>query len=101
MGGLSALGLADNGVITQTMRVDDYGEGADRYAYPGDTSGISDYYGIIRCPRMYGLAAVLMEHAFLSNPSDAELLANVSFVQALGEADARGILEAYGFEISA
>ena len=100
MGELSSLGLVANGVITETMRVGDYGKDADHYAYPDDTSGISDYYGIIRWPRMYGLAAVLVEHAFLSNSSDAALLSDPLFLQALGEADARGVLEAYGFEVA-
>ena len=49
---------------------------------------------------MYGLAAVLVEHAFLSNSSDAALLSDPLFLQALGEADARGVLEAYGFEVA-
>ena len=99
MGELAALGLADNGVVEEPLPIDPFDDESLRYAYPDDDSSFSDYYGIVRWPRYYGVAAVLIEHAFLSNYADAELLSDEAFLQALGEADACGILEAFGYEI--
>ena len=93
---LTTLGLTDNGVVEEPLPIDPFDDESLRYAYPNDDSGFSDYYGIVRWPRYYGVAAVLVEHAFLSNYADAELLSDEAFLQALGEADARGILEALG-----
>lgn len=97
---LVSLGLTNNGIVDEPLHINLFDEEDAHYAYPDDDSGFSDYYGIIRWPRYYGIAAVLVEHAFLSNSSDAALLSDESFLQALGEADARGILEAFGFEIN-
>lgn len=99
MNELASLGLTDNGIVDEPLRVNPFDEEDASYTYPNDDSGFSDYYGIIRWPRYYGIAAVLVEHAFLSNNADAALLADETFLQELGEADARGILAAFGYEV--
>lgn len=96
---LASLGLVNNGAWEYTLRVDLNSEADAKYVYPNDTTGITDYYGMVRWPRMYGITAVLVEHAFLSNVGDAGLLSSEEFLKAMGEADARAILEAYGYVI--
>ena len=95
------LGLKDNGSWAYTLTMRDLRDAADpsSYFYPNDETGVSDYYAIIRWPRQYGIPAVLVEHAFITNPSDSQLLYMESFLKALGEADAKGILAVYGFSL--
>ncbi|MEE8715566.1 MAG: N-acetylmuramoyl-L-alanine amidase [Coriobacteriales bacterium] len=85
---LEALGLNGNGIKTRLI----YGE--EGYLYP-DGTGVSDYYGIIRYARQAGVPAVLVEHAFMSNPGDAALLSDDSFLTSLGVADAEAVIEYY------
>lgn len=93
---LVGLGLLGNGAWEYTL---DANADPDvwRLTYPDDGTGITDYLGIIRCSRFLGVPAVLIEHAFLSNPSEYALLTVDSFLKALGEADAKAVLSCYGF----
>ncbi len=83
---LTALGLSDRGVKTR-----DYGEGGS-YA----DGSMADYYAIIRHARENGYLGIIVEHAFISNPSDAAFLSQDSNLCKLGIADASGIAEYYG-----
>lgn len=60
---------------------------------------LSDYYTLIAGPREEGILGVIVEHAFVSNPSDASFLANESNLKALGVADAQAIVEHYGLRL--
>ena len=61
----------------------------------------ADYYGVIRRARMNDLVSVIIEHAYLSNDSDAVLLKNEEFLKWLGYADAAAIAEKwYGMDVS-
>ena len=82
---LTGLGLADRGIKT---RDNPY------YDYPDGSTG--DYYAIIRQSREENMTGIIVEHAFLTSPSDAALLRDESFVRSLGVADATGIAQAYG-----
>lgn len=97
LAGLVGLGLENNGATDNPTTVDlsDPNE-LEKLAYSGDTSGVSDYYGVIRGARKLGIPGLIVEHAFQSNPDDAAMLAMDSFLRALGEADAKAILAAYG-----
>lgn len=59
--------------------------------------GDADYYAVIRNAKANGFPGVIVEHAFVSNPSDAaNYLGNEAALKRLGQADAKGIAAAYG-----
>ena len=76
----------------------------ERYVYSrdctsGDTYGdgtLMDYYTMISGPREHGIPGIIVEHAFVSNGSDASFLSNEANLRALGMADAKGIAQQYG-----
>ncbi len=77
---------------------------SERYVYSRDADNgstysdgtLSDYYTIIARARANGLLGLIVEHAFLSNASDAAFLSNEINLQALGVADATAIAEYFG-----
>lgn len=55
--------------------------------------------GMIVYPQQYGIPGILIEHAFISNPSDfANYLSNDTQYKKLGVADATGIAKYYGLQ---
>ena len=82
---LVALGLGNRGIQIRTATYDTYPDGSKE-----------DWYGIIRYSKYCGFPGIIVEHAFISNPSDAAKLAQESFLRQLGIADATGIANAYG-----
>ena len=82
---LVALGLTNRGIQIRSTVNDTYPDGSKE-----------DWYGIIRYSKYCGFPGIIVEHAFISNPSDAAKLAQDSFLQQLGIADATGIANAYG-----
>lgn len=83
---LSSLGLYNRGV-----KFKDYPADGGDPVYPDGSR--TDYYGVIRNCRKYGIPAIIVEHAFISNSSDANYLANRQ--RDLGVADATGIAQQY------
>ncbi len=65
----------------------------DNTLYPDGS--LADYYGVIRRSKLYGIPAVIVEHAFLNNAQDAAFLMSEDNLKKLGIADAIGIAEAY------
>ena len=86
---LSALGLYSRGAKTY-----DYPDGYDSSTYPDGSK--ADYYAVIRYARKRGILGIIVEHAFITNDSDAAFLSKESNLKALGEADAVGIAKTYG-----
>ena len=84
---LTQLGLTNRGV-----KFRDYGYSDDGSNLYPDGS-MADYYGVIRNSRKYGIPAIIVEHAFISNAADAAVLA--SNQTQLGIADATGVAEQY------
>ncbi len=81
---LSALGLTNRGA-----KIRNSGDGT---LYPDGS--LADYYGIVRQSKLCGFPGIIIEHAFVSNQSDAEtFLGSESSLKALGEADAKAIAE--------
>lgn len=79
---LAGLGLQNNGVAIWN---------SDDTYYPDGT--IADYLGINYFCKMKGFPGVLIEHAFINNPSDvAGFLSTEDQLRSLGIADAQGIL---------
>ncbi|MEY8562148.1 N-acetylmuramoyl-L-alanine amidase, partial [Eggerthellaceae bacterium 3-80] len=87
---LSALGLQNRGIKTLNA--------TNGYTYPNN-GGIGDYYTVIADAREAGMAGLIVEHAFISNASESAKLKQESFLKQLGEADAAGIVEAYGLRV--
>ena len=57
-----------------------------------------DYYGVLFYNKTYRIPAVIVEHAFMSNKSDAAKLKSEAFLKRLGQADAAAIAEYLGLK---
>ncbi len=66
--------------------------------YPDGSA--SDYYSVIYYSRLKGVLGIIVEHAFITNSSDAVLLRNDASLAAMGQADARGIGAYYGLKVT-
>lgn len=83
---LKALGLKDNGVkIRNSESGDTYSDGS-----------LADYYGVIRGSKKAGFPGIIIEHAFVTNASDAAFLSSEANLKKLGQADATGIANYFG-----
>lgn len=78
---LGELGLNQRGIFVRNS--------GDNTQYPDGS--LADYYGVIRRSKEAGITAVIVEHAYLTNGSDAAFLSGESNLQKLGVADATGI----------
>ena len=80
---LVSLGLYNRGVKINNSANSKYPDGS-----------VQDYYYVIQQSKRNGFPGIIVEHAFLSNASDYQkYLSSDEKLKALGEADARGILE--------
>ena len=82
---LIALGLKDRGIKIKDANDDKYEDGSK-----------ADYYSIIRNSKKNGFPGIIVEHAFVTNSSDAAFMAQESNLQKLGIADATGIANYFG-----
>lgn len=83
---LVALGLKNNGIQIRNSE--------DGSKYPDGS--LSDYYAVIKHSKNAGFPGIIIEHAFLSNASDAaNFLSSEANLKKLGVADATGIAEHY------
>ena len=82
---LIKLGLSNKGIHIKNS--------GDNTLYPDGS--LADYYGVIRRSKEKGIPAVIVEHAFLNNASDAAFLRDENNLKKLGIADAIGIAKAY------
>lgn len=86
---LVALGLADRGIKIRNS------ETGNKYA----DGSLADYYAVIRQSKQAGFPGIIVEHAFISNSSDAkQYLGSDAALKKLGAADAAGIAETYGLK---
>lgn len=85
---LTALGLASGGTHIRNSE--------NGTLYPDGS--LADYYGVIKRCKEFGIPAIIVEHAFLSNASDANTyLKSEASLKKLGEADAQAIAQYFGF----
>lgn len=82
---IKKLGLSDRGLKIRNANDYKYADGSRQ-----------DYYAVIRHSKNFGIPAILVEHAFIDNASDANFLSNATNVRKLGIADATGIAKALG-----
>ena len=81
------LGLSNRGIKTRMNTVNDtYADGSQ-----------SDYYSVIRNSRSQGIPGLIIEHAFITNTHDANILSKSANLTKMGKADALGIAKAYNF----
>lgn len=81
---LNALGLNNRGLLLRDSQTGTQ--------YPDGS--LADYYAIPRYSQMYGIRGFIIEHGFLNNANDAsKFLITEEQYKALGEADAKGIME--------
>ncbi len=81
--GLTSLGLYNRGIKIYNASVDKYADGS-----------AADYYGVIRYNKIYGIPAILIEHAFLSNSSDvSKYLSTDTQLKALATSNVEAIVE--------
>lgn len=97
---LAKLGLKDNGIMQEPMQIDPSNSEQTKYVYPNDTTGVSDYYAMVRWPRKLGIPAVLIESGFLSNVDDEAFLSDKVRLQAIGKAEADAVLTCYGYDLT-
>lgn len=86
---ISNLGVKKRGAFTRNS------ESGSKYS----DGSISDYYGIVRQSKQDNFLGIIVEHAFISNTGDlTKYLSTDAQLEALGKADALGIMEYYGIE---
>ena len=85
---LTSLGLHNRGTKVLNAPNDKYPDGS-----------AADFYGVIRHCKEYGIPGIIVEHAFMSNSSDAaNFLSNDEGLKKLGVADATGIANYFGLK---
>lgn len=85
---LTSLGLKGRGTQIRNANEDKYPDGS-----------AADYYAVIRHCKEYGIPGIIVEHAFMSNSSDAaNFLSNDEGLKKLGVADASGIAQYFGLK---
>lgn len=82
---LAAIGLNNRGIKIRNSE--------DNTLYPDGS--LADYYGVIKNSKLNGFPGIIIEHAFLTNASDASLLSSEAGLKKLGKADADGIASYY------
>lgn len=88
---LVALGLRNNGLQIRNS------ESGDRY----EDGSLCDYYAVIRGSKKKGFPGIIIEHAFITNTSDAvNYLGSPDRLRRLGVADATGIAQYFGLHKS-
>ena len=86
---LAELGISKRGVETR-----DWGSGGGTY----DDGTHWDYYAVIRESSLNHIPSILIEHAFMDNPTDLAFLKDREMLKKMGQKDAEAIVEYYGLE---
>jgi N-acetylmuramoyl-L-alanine amidase len=81
-----ALGLTNRGISIRNSE--------DKTLYPDGS--LADYYGVIKNSKLAGFPGIIIEHAFLTNSSDAAFLSSEDNLKKLGVADATGVANYFG-----
>ena len=92
---IAELGLANGGIVTKGS---DWDTLPEEYYY--EDGSIADYYRVLRYSKKVHMPALIVEHAFLSNASDAaKVLTSEAGLKTLAIKDAEGIAEYYGLTL--
>ena len=96
-----ASGIRAGRVQTRSDTGDSYGVYYWSYEHQWDMPGasylgqISDYYSINTCGSKMGIRSIIIEHGYLSNPSDLSKLDNDDTLRAIARAEADAIIQYY------
>ncbi|MDO4428596.1 MAG: N-acetylmuramoyl-L-alanine amidase, partial [Atopobiaceae bacterium] len=82
---LKSLGLSNRGA-----KFDYYTINGGKF-YPDGSR--ADSLAVIRCCREYGIPAILVEHGFIDNGTDASILASESKLKSMGVSEAKAVAE--------
>lgn len=86
---LSKLGIQNRGLVKESSH--------DGTRYPNGK--LADYYGIVRYGQLRHIPSMIVEHCFISSNSDCQqFLSSDAKLQAIAQADARGIAAYYGLQ---
>ena len=92
---LAELGLKNGGIYSKDSAADTRPE---EFYY--EDGSVADYYRVLLYSKKVHLPAIIIEHAFLSNPSDfALVLSTEEGLKALALKDAQGIVDYYGLTL--
>ncbi|MBQ7828398.1 MAG: N-acetylmuramoyl-L-alanine amidase [Clostridia bacterium] len=93
----SAAGINNRGVFRKYDTANFYWSEERQWDIKNDSSvgGLSDYYGIITWGAKFGIPSLIVEHAYLSNGYERNLIEDPAVLKAMGEADADAIIEYY------
>lgn len=93
----SAAGINNRGVFRKYDTANFYWNEERQWDIKNDSSvgGLSDYYGIITWGAKFGIPSLIVEHAYLSNGYERNLIEDPAVLKAMGEADADAIIEYY------
>ena len=92
---LAELGLENGGIFRKDSASDTRPE---EFYY--EDGSVADYYRVLRYSKKVYMPAIIIEHAFLSNPSDVALvLSSEDGLKALALKDAQGIVDYYGLTL--
>ena len=88
--------LTDLGLYNRGTKTKDYqsSNGSAPVKYPDGS--LADHYSVIRDSKRAGFPGIIVEHAFISNTQDAQMLAQDSKLKQMGIADATGIANYLG-----
>lgn len=89
LGNLTRLGFASRGLKSES-----YGGNSPESRYPDGSA--ADAFSVIRNSRLRGIPAILIEHGFIDNGSDAAKLGSMSTLMSMGQADADALASHYG-----
>ena len=88
---LAELGLKNGGIYSKDSASDTRPE---EFYY--DDGSVADYYRVLRYSKKVHMPAIIIEHAFVSNPADfALVLSSEEGLKALALKDAQGIVDYY------
>lgn len=93
----AAAGINSRGIFQKYDTANFYWSDSHQWDVKNDSSvgGLSDYYGILTWGAKFGIPALIVEHAYLSNYNERQLIENPDVLRAMGEADADALIEYY------
>lgn len=93
----AAAGIRNRGIFRKYDTAEFYWSEERQWDVKNDSSvgGLSDYYGVLTWGAKFGIPALIIEHAYLSNYSERNLIEDPAVLKAMGEADADALIEYY------
>lgn len=93
----AATGLKARGCFRREDNAEYYWNEEYQWDVQGDSSlgTLSDYYGIITWAAKFGFPAMIIEHAFVTNEKDTEVIEVEENLKKMGEADADALIDYY------